>query len=180
MKSGKKEKYRQIVAAVDFDPDDDENDSLNNYILENAMSLAVSEFAELHVVHAWRLPCERTLRSGRYSIKKSEIDEILRDVERNRWLWLKALVSECAGRLGEAAMDYPKPQVRLVKGRADRVIPDACEELRAELVVMGTVGRVGIPGLTIGNTAEAILSQIDCSVLAVEPAGFVSLVTLDN
>ena len=44
---------------------------------------------------------------------------------------------------------------------------------------MGTVGRTGIPGLLIGNTAETILQQVDCSVLAIEPPGFVTPVTLD-
>ncbi len=37
---------------------------------------------------------------------------------------------------------------------------------------MGTVGRGGIPGLSIGNTAEAILDQLQCSVLAMKAPGF--------
>jgi nucleotide-binding universal stress UspA family protein len=45
---------------------------------------------------------------------------------------------------------------------------------------MGTVARIGIPGLLIGNTAETILDQLDCSVLAVKPPGFVSPVALDE
>ncbi len=44
--------------------------------------------------------------------------------------------------------------------------------LKADMVVMGTVGRGGIPGLIIGNTAEAILDQLQCSVLAMRPPGF--------
>ena len=39
---------------------------------------------------------------------------------------------------------------------------------------MGTVGRSGIPGLIIGNTAEKVINGIDCSLLAVKPAGFVT------
>ncbi|MDK1310071.1 universal stress protein [Pseudoalteromonas sp. R96] len=41
-----------------------------------------------------------------------------------------------------------------------------------DLIVMGTVGRVGIPGLIIGNTAESILEQTQCSILAIKPKGF--------
>jgi nucleotide-binding universal stress UspA family protein len=37
---------------------------------------------------------------------------------------------------------------------------------------MGTVARTGISGFVMGNTAETILSQIDCSVLAIKPPGF--------
>jgi len=38
--------------------------------------------------------------------------------------------------------------------------------------VMGTVGRVGLPGLLIGNTAETILGRVGCAVLAIKPEGF--------
>jgi nucleotide-binding universal stress UspA family protein len=48
------------------------------------------------------------------------------------------------------------------------------KQLHVDLVVMGTVARTGIAGLFIGNTAETILEQLQCSVLAVNPLGFVS------
>ena len=62
--------------------------------------------------------------------------------------------------------------VHLVKGRAGDVIPDLAESLEADLVVIGTVGRTGVPGLLIGNTAEEILNSVDCSVLTLKPEGF--------
>ncbi len=49
--------------------------------------------------------------------------------------------------------------------------------VKRDLIVMGTVGRVGIPGLLIGNTAERILGDMSCSVLAVKPQGFVAPVS---
>jgi nucleotide-binding universal stress UspA family protein len=39
---------------------------------------------------------------------------------------------------------------------------------------MGTVGRTGLPGFFIGNTAEEVLQTATTSVLAVKPAGFES------
>jgi nucleotide-binding universal stress UspA family protein len=39
---------------------------------------------------------------------------------------------------------------------------------------MGTIGRVGIPGLIIGNTAEDVLRETRTPVLAVKPSDFVS------
>jgi nucleotide-binding universal stress UspA family protein len=47
-------------------------------------------------------------------------------------------------------------------------------QLKADLVVMGTVARTGIAGLLIGNTADTILEQLRCSVLALKPPGFVT------
>jgi len=39
---------------------------------------------------------------------------------------------------------------------------------------MGTVARTGISGFIIGNTAENILEEISCSLIALKPEGFVS------
>jgi nucleotide-binding universal stress UspA family protein len=44
--------------------------------------------------------------------------------------------------------------------------------VQADMVVMGTVARTGIPGFITGNTAEMILAQIESSVLAIKPEGF--------
>jgi nucleotide-binding universal stress UspA family protein len=41
---------------------------------------------------------------------------------------------------------------------------------------MGTTGQVGVAEFLFGTLAERILSQVDCSVLAVKPKGFVSAV----
>ena len=54
------------------------------------------------------------------------------------------------------------------------------EREAVELTVMGTVGRTGIPGMIIGNTAEAILSRVKCSVLAVKPPDFETPVSLES
>lgn len=43
-----------------------------------------------------------------------------------------------------------------------------------DLLVMGTVGRSGIKGVLLGNTAERILDRCDCSILTVKPDDFVS------
>ena len=42
----------------------------------------------------------------------------------------------------------------------------------ADVIVVGTVGRTGIAGLLIGNTAESIFSQVESPVLAIKPEGF--------
>jgi nucleotide-binding universal stress UspA family protein len=51
-------------------------------------------------------------------------------------------------------------------------------DLGVDVVVMGSVGRSGIPGLLIGNKAEKILTTINCTVLTVKPDGFVSPITI--
>jgi nucleotide-binding universal stress UspA family protein len=56
-------------------------------------------------------------------------------------------------------------------------IRQLAERLPADLIVTGTVGRSGIPGFFIGNTAEEVLQTTQASVLAVKPRNFVSPVT---
>ena len=58
-------------------------------------------------------------------------------------------------------------------------IQDAIEESSADLLVMGTIARSGIPGLLVGNTAERLMPSVTCSVIAVKPEGFVCPVQLD-
>lgn len=50
-------------------------------------------------------------------------------------------------------------------GIVSRKIPELSKELRVDLVVMGNVGRTGIKGLLIGNTAQSILRNLTSDVL---------------
>jgi universal stress protein E len=47
-------------------------------------------------------------------------------------------------------------------------IPEIAKSTFSQIVVMGTVRRKGIEGMLIGNTAEKILDQINCEVLAIK------------
>jgi nucleotide-binding universal stress UspA family protein len=67
---------------------------------------------------------------------------------------------------------------RLGLGEPSERIIAAARRTKPDLIVMGSVGRVGIPGFFIGNTAEKVLRRSDCSILAVKPDGFVSPVHL--
>ena len=68
--------------------------------------------------------------------------------------------------------------VHLVSGDPRDALPRLARLLDIGLIVMGTVARTGVSGLLMGNTAETILRSVDCSVLAVKPEGFVTLVKL--
>jgi hypothetical protein len=60
------------------------------------------------------------------------------------------------------------------KGEAATVIGALAEDLGADLILMGTLGRTDVPGLFIGSTAEDVLSSTRTSVLALKPPGFAS------
>src|SRR5579872_6356582 len=52
-------------------------------------------------------------------------------------------------------------------------ILDFVKKRNIDLLAMGTMGRGGVEGMFIGNTAERLLPQLPCSVLAVKPADFI-------
>jgi len=178
IKSVQQKGYREILVALDYEPENPENDALNLQVLEMASSLALADFSELHIVHAWRLQYEGMLRSPRLSFSDADVDTMVREEESKRRRWLTDIVTKGCAAQGKEVTTYLKPQLHMIEGDARYVVPQCATELAAELLVMGTVGRSGVPGFLMSNAAETILDQIDCSVLAIKPAGFVSPVTL--
>jgi nucleotide-binding universal stress UspA family protein len=170
---------KQIIVALDYQPDNPENNILNTQMLNMAVSLALSEFYELHVVHAWKLDHEIFLRSVRIQNSKKVVDEMVEEEQEKRNKWLAKEIEISINSLGKTTSHYLDPQLHVIKGEAKNVIPELVKSLEAELIIMGTVGRSGISGYFIGNTAETILSKIDCSVLAIKPKDFVSPVKLN-
>ena len=171
------EHFQGIVAAVDKDEDAPENHQLNLKILEISTWLALAESSDLHIVHAWELPFEPLLSSPRSSLSKEEVDAFAKKEEQERLQWLEETLAEFA--VGnEEAVSYLEPQLHAVRGPASRCIPQKTRDLNSDLIVMGTVGRVGIPGFVMGNTAETILQEVECSGLAIKPPGFVSPISL--
>ncbi|MBU1193152.1 MAG: universal stress protein [Gammaproteobacteria bacterium] len=176
--------HRRILAAVDvhdiYPPAELESRRvLNQQVLEIAISLALADFAELHIVHVWDAIGESAMRGVFMSATEQQIKSY---VEQNRLRseeCLDRLINEMTCALGEETMGYLKPHKHLVKGQARKEIPVIAKQIDADLVVMGTVARTGLPGFIMGNTAESILNQINCSVFAIKPPDFITPVTLE-
>ena len=171
--------FNRILAAVDQDPEEPVKDVLNRQILEMSTSLALAESSELHIVHAWDLLGEDFFRSRRSGISESEVDTTVAKEASERKRWLENLVRSYSTKADIDAVDYVDPHLHVVKGGAKHVVAAKAHELAVDLVVMGTVARTGIDGFLMGNTAESILAQLDCSVLTAKPPGFISPVTLE-
>ena len=175
MKKNEKPDYDHIMAAVDFETDYDEacNDELNDMIVDLASSLSLSDFASLHVVNAYDVP-----QAGFISLWVEEPDKVERELfeseYRLRKYKMNSLFNRLKQRLDEESYNYLSPRSHIVQGIPGREIPKVATNIKADLVVMGTVARTGIAGVVIGNTAETVLSQLQCSVLAIKPKGFVS------
>lgn len=165
-------RFDRILAAVNPVSSEDEKNDLNIRIMELAASLAESQGSEFHVIHAWRLRHEKTLRN-RVTMAKEEVQRILDGVRKDHLIRLDALIKKYGPKI-------PRDRIHFVKGEAADMIPEAASEHKIDLLVMGTLGRTGIPGMLIGNTAEKVLQEVDCSVLSVKAHGFVTPIKLEG
>jgi len=159
---------QRILAAVDPEPFDDASDAvrqkLNRSILDLAVLQARIEQAELHVVHVWPFQLEGALQN-RAGVTEDSVTQLGETIRRQHEQALAELLSPYTEDV---------TRVHLLKGRAGEEVAKLAVDQLIDVVVMGTLCRSGISGWLIGNTAETVVDQVDCSVLSIKPPGFVS------
>jgi len=183
---------RTVLAAVDVDmgqaSDRETLAGLNRRLVETIARVAAGDREaggrlDIHLLHAWDAPGEGLVRLWSDSGDPDRAAmEYAVSIETTHWRALAGLAEELTGLVtGPGGRDGPKGRETAVKvhptlrrGRPREVIPAAVAALDADLLVMGTVARTGVPGLIIGNTAEDILNSVSCAVLTVKPPGYVS------
>ena len=62
-------------------------------------------------------------------------------------------------------LEIDRSNAHVRHGSAADVIPDMANKIDADLVIVGSVGRRGLAGITVGNTSEKILTDIHADVL---------------
>lgn len=65
--------------------------------------------------------------------------------------------------------DCPAFELIIRNGRPDHEVLLLVEQRAVDIVFMGTRSRTGIGAMFIGNTAERLLPELNCSVIAVKP-----------
>lgn len=162
--------FDQVLAAIDVDADDETHKNLNSEILELAYSISQRDNAKLHIVSVWDMWMEDALRRR---AGDAEVDAALANRE-------AAVRRELDIILQTPFADASEIEIHLQRGNAATNILGVAQQIQADLIVMGTVCRTGVAGFLIGNTAESLLSEIKCSVLAVKPEGFETPIQIDS
>lgn len=152
--AGKKwQRTKPILAAVDLASKMPEKIALNHSVIAAAKTYAAALEAPLVIITAIEVPAVLTdlglINPGPY------VKEIKAE--------LKPVVKELA-----EAHDLPVSTFRIKKGPVDKVINSEAAKHRAQLLVMGTVGRRGVQARLLGNTAESVLRHIRTDVLAMK------------
>ncbi|WP_156762695.1 universal stress protein [Woeseia oceani] len=141
---------------------------LDSYILAKAAAIALAEFRELHVVHAWQLSHEGHMRSFGTKAANLEVDRMIAREAALRTNGLRRAIEATTSESARIATDFLAPHLHIIKGHTENVVPELADRLGAGLIVMGTAARTGLSGLWIGNTAEKVLSRSDRSFLIVK------------
>jgi len=167
IKATQANKISKILAAVDLSMElHEEGRAQNRMIMGIASSLSQFKNAQMTVMSCWQLYGEQALKTGMYTkISSDEIASLVNKEEHEQKRNLALLAGEYA--------NYNIEEV-LLKGQAKTLIPEYVNSNDIDIVVMGTIGRSGIPGLLIGNTSETVIQKINSSVITLKPDNFLS------
>jgi nucleotide-binding universal stress UspA family protein len=149
---------KTILAATDFSP-------ASGKALGMAAGLAQRLGAQLHVLHVTESAAALESAQDQGFLADVSAKDVQREAREH-------LAEFADGICGEGL----KPQLLVAKGTPSKAIGAAAKRLQADLTVLSTVGRSGLSGLLVGNTAEKVVDTAPCHVLAVKPDGFVSAV----
>lgn len=132
--------------------------------VRTAADVAQRRGVDLHVVHAYQLPFELIHSSSREPREEhqAKLERLKTDAE-------AAIRKGLAGVPGAE-----RARLHVGCGTPARAILGAVELFQPLVLVLGTVSRGGVAGVLFGNTAERVLPQVDCAILAVKPPDFVS------
>lgn len=153
--------HGNIVAAVNVGTEDKEHAQLNDKLTGIAKDYAELLSGQVHLINAYpSAPLNIAIEIPDFN------PETYHNAVRNHH------VQEMENHSAKFGIGVANCHV--VEGLPDIAIPKVTEQLDAELVVIGTVGRTGLSAAFLGNTAEHVIDNLNCDVLAVKPDGFTS------
>jgi universal stress protein E len=149
---------KPLLAAIDPTVLDQKHIALNHNILEYSKMLADVTKTQLHSVSAFETPnMAPSMDVGWSNIDFESIKVETTNVHKNK---METLLKE---------HDLFTSPYHVLEGRADIAIPNIAKKIDAQLLILGTVGRTGLSGAFIGNTAEHVLANMSCDILTLKP-----------
>ena len=181
----KTEPIKKVLATVDVDralaSEPETLTGLNRRIIETATQIARSSTATVDVLHVWEAPGEGLVRLWSDTADpNTAVADYVANTRATHWRALTDLTKQARAWAGADLAEQLRFNPKLERGVARDVIPEQARALGADILIMGTVARTGVPGFFIGNTAEDVLNSIGCSVVTVKPPHYVSPVVLDQ
>lgn len=145
-----------VVCAVGVNEADQRHACLSKSVSETAYNINKTVEGNLHFINAYTgAPVHISIEVPQFSAELYNAD-----VKRKRNHDIQPLATE---------FNVPDSNLHVEEGLPEDVIPDLCDELDAQLLVLGSVGRKGLSAALLGNTAEHIIDKINCDTLVVKP-----------
>ena len=145
---------KPIMASVDLSTKLPLKKKLNEDIIARSLALANALETSVEIICAIEVPT--LLRDLDLVDERKYVNDAKEDMAPN----IKALAKK---------FDIPEKAFHVKKGPAERVIASQAAAKRAQVVVMGTVGRRGVKARLMGSTAERVLRHLKTDVLALKP-----------
>jgi nucleotide-binding universal stress UspA family protein len=155
-RSERPEGAKTILVPLDFS-------AASEQALTHAAVLAATSGAQLHLLHVY----DTDDLHGLLPLSEETKAELAQWRRRARRAALDRLQHSLQSISNEHGLTA---DIHVVQGTPWKVICATAKRLAADLIVMGSVGRSGIPGLVVGNTAERVLHHCESSLLVVKPA----------
>lgn len=155
VKSAKPWASNRILASIDATTHDEAHQRINENILDYAEHLADHLSTDLHLVNA--VP---QLALALAMVPEAPIPS---DIQ-------PSLMEEHRKACEQYAHKYSlKPQqIHIEEGETDQVVATVVEDIDADLLLVGSVGRSGLSGLLLGNSSEALVDQVLCDLLIIK------------
>ena len=149
--------HEAVAAATDLSV-------VGDMAIEYGVLMANSEPCKLFAVHAWQVPLELQMSHSR--IGDEEFQQRTQEIVDQATRHIRAIASfDEMGARGTILLANSTPSAAIL---------ELVQKKNPDLVVMGSVSRGGLPGFVVGNTAEKLLYQLECSLLVIKPEDFVS------
>jgi nucleotide-binding universal stress UspA family protein len=150
----------RVLVAIDSGQVMRDRHRIARGLIEAGLWAAARLKGEMHVLHAWDSYGERQLVSS--GVGRGELQAYRQRLRAYAMSQLRAVVAPFGDRI-------PADRLHLEKGDAREAIPAFAKRSETDLLVIGTAARSGLARLFIGNTAEAVLNDLPCSMLGVRP-----------
>jgi len=148
-------RFERILVPTDFSPASDA-------ALEYARTLAQQFGSSLNLVHVFEDPFTSGAFVGDGTVMMPlDLRETL----------LESAGAQLAERHQAHVATLPKSSTDLLIGSGAKSIVEHAQQTHADLIVMGTHGRTGLPHLLIGSVAERVVRTATCPVLTTRGHG---------
>ncbi len=148
---------KRILVATDFS-------DCSREAVDYALSFAERVGAEVDIVHVVERPVYFEVGVAHSLQLRHNVEQWLRELKQEAANRLEALVTEVRGR-------YPGVRSALRDGTPVDEILKAARDMAADVIVIGTHGRTGLPHVLLGSVAERVVRGAECAVLTVRDGG---------